>query len=68
MFSPICSFSTDSINVLSGAVFLYPMKKRNISLHCSRIECYNILYRRERAYEPVLFFREECNKFVDLLF
>ena len=38
MFSPICNFSTDSINVLSGAVFLYPMKKRNISLHCSRIE------------------------------
>ena len=37
MFSPICNFSTD-LNVLSGAVFLYPMKKRNISLHCSRIE------------------------------
>ena len=28
MFSPICNFSTDSINVLSGAVFLYPMKKK----------------------------------------
>lgn len=38
MFSPICNFSTDLINVLSGAVFLYPMKKRNISLHCCRIE------------------------------
>ena len=38
MFSPICNFSTDLINELSGAVFLYPMKKRNISLHCRRIE------------------------------
>ena len=37
MFSPICNFSAD-LNVLSGAVFLYPMKKRNISLSCSRVE------------------------------
>ena len=27
MFSPICNLSAD-LNVLSGAVFLYPMEKR----------------------------------------
>ena len=37
MFSPICNFSAD-LNVLSGAVFLYPIKKGNISLNCSRVE------------------------------
>ena len=37
MFSPICNFSAD-VNVLPGAVFLYPMKKRNISLNCSRVD------------------------------
>ena len=32
MFSPICNLSAD-LNVLSGAVFLHPMKKRNIYLN-----------------------------------
>ena len=31
MFSPICNFFAD-LNVLSGAVFLYPMEKKRTYL------------------------------------